>query len=102
MNEERRKLIVKLRDVAKVEENLLRPHNIPLSDDAQIKEYLTGYLAKLKAANGNYAYYSSLVDSYYKTNLVIAGTRLQIEELTRKLNSIAAPTQHSYLVIKTD
>jgi len=102
VNEERRKLIVKLRDVAKVEENLLRPHNIPLSDDVQIRQYLTEYIEKLKGDSGGYAYYSSLVASYYKTKAVMADVRQQIEQLTTKLDSIARPRPHSYSLTKTD
>jgi lysophospholipase L1-like esterase/pimeloyl-ACP methyl ester carboxylesterase len=91
LNQQRHKLATSLRDVAKVEENILRPRRVSGDDEAAVKDALKQYLA----ANQN-PYYTSLINSYNKTKPRLADVQHQMEELDARLEKLRIPQSHTY------
>jgi len=94
INEKRRQLASSLRDVAKVEENILRPRHVDLENKAAVKQALDEYLK----SNEN-PYYVTLVKSYRQTKPMVEAVRRQMEELDARLDALRLPKAHAYGVV---
>jgi len=94
VNEKRRQLASSLRDVAKVEENILRPRHVDLEDKAAVREALDEYLK----SNEN-PYYVTLIKSYRQTKPKVGVVRREVEELDARLDALRVPKAHAYAVV---